>query len=187
MIYAGVGSREVTLGVADLMTSVAQYLATEGYTLRSGHANGSDKSFEFGCDVKNGKKEIYLPWPGFNGSMSRLVVEVDSEAYKLAKKFHPYWDNLSDGAKKLQARNGHQVLGLDLNTPADFIICWTSRGKGSGGTGQAIRIAKEFGVPVFDIGTYHKSTLDEIRRHLFNFILENKDRVKQKSSLAWSR
>ena len=32
-----------------------------------------------------------------------------------------------------------------------FVICWTKNGKGTGGTGQAIRIAKGFGIPVFDL------------------------------------
>lgn len=59
---------------------------------------------------------------------------------------------LKDGAKKLQARNSHQVLGLDLNTPSDFIICWTKGGKGIGGTGQALRIAKAYNIPIFDCG-----------------------------------
>jgi hypothetical protein len=33
-----------------------------------------------------------------------------------------------------------------------MVICWTSRGLGGGGTGQAIRIAKAHKIPVFDLG-----------------------------------
>jgi len=94
-----------------------------------------------------------LPWRGFEGSASTLIVK-DKRAFEIAEKYHPYWHNLSDGAKKLQARNSHQVLGADLNTPSDFIICWTKNGKGSGGTGQALRIAKAYDIPVFDAGKY---------------------------------
>ena len=73
---------------------------------------------------------------------------------EIAKEFHPAWDKLSPAAKKLQARNCYQVLGYDLETPSQFVVCWTPRGSGSGGTGQAIRIAKSHNIPIFDFGKY---------------------------------
>lgn len=94
-----------------------------------------------------------MPWRGFNGSDSDLIV-TSGKAFDIAEKFHPYWHNLSQGARKLQARNSHQVLGEDLKTPSRFIICWTKNGSGSGGTGQAIRIAKSNNIPVFDVGKH---------------------------------
>ena len=87
--------------------------------MRSGGAKGADKAFEIGCDNYNGQKEIYLPWKGFEGSDSNLIVK-DSKAFEI------------DGTRKLQARNSHQVLGLDLNTPTKFVICWTKNGKDQG-------------------------------------------------------
>jgi len=83
----------------------------------------------------------------------------------IAAIYHPYWNNLSYGAKKLLARNVYQVLGYDLQTPSSFIVCWTKDGKGSGGTGQAIRIAKAYGIPVFDYGGY-----DEVEERLDEYI-----------------
>jgi hypothetical protein len=50
------------------------------------------------------------------------------------------------------ARNSFQVLGEDLETPATCVICWTPGGKGDGGTGQALRIARHYDVPIIDIG-----------------------------------
>ena len=70
---------------------------------------------------------------------------------KLASEFHPAWDYLSYGARKLHARNGYQVLGEDLKTPVDFVICWTPGGKEQGGTAQAIRIAKFNSIKVFNL------------------------------------
>ncbi|HRY03076.1 MAG TPA: hypothetical protein P5256_08115, partial [Beijerinckiaceae bacterium] len=32
-----------------------------------------------------------------------------------------------------------------------FVICWTKDARGGGGTGQAIRLARAHGVPVFDL------------------------------------
>lgn len=151
--YAGIGSRETPQEVLDSFMRIARYLANEGYTLRSGGAEGADLAFEKGCDMSNGYKEIYLPWKGFNGSKSNIVVS-EGKAFEIAAKYHPYWHNLKDGAKKLQARNSHQVLGKDLNTPSSFIICWTKGGKDVGGTAQAIRIARDNGIRVFNAGGY---------------------------------
>ena len=49
------------------------------------------------------------------------------------------------------ARNMHQVLGLTLDVPTDFIVCWTPDGKASGGTGQALRVAKDFSIPIYNL------------------------------------
>jgi len=168
--YAGIGSRETPNEILKLFEKVGKFLAKKGFILRSGGAGGSDQAFENGNDLVNGKKEIYLPWRNFEGSDSKLVVN-DVKAYKLAEKFHPYWHNLSQGAKKLQARNGHQILGWDLNTPSNFVICWTEKGKGKGGTGQGLRIAKAYEIPVFDAGRF--DNIDEIRLTLKEFLIQN--------------
>ena len=90
------------------------------------------------------------------------------KAFEIAAKFHPAWDKLSQGAQKLHARNCHQVLGKDLKTLSSFIICYTSKGNGSGGTGQALRIAKAYNVPIFDCGLH--SNILECRKELNKFI-----------------
>lgn len=169
MYYTGIGSRETPIEIQKLFINVGRYLAKKKLILRSGGANGADQAFEKGCDLVSGKKEIYLPWAGFENSNSKLIVK-DKKAFEIAEQFHPYWHNLSEGAKKLQARNSHQILGQDLKTPSRFVICWTKKGKGQGGTGQAIRIAKYYDVPVFDAGKY--KGIEEIRTELKKFLKE---------------
>lgn len=149
--YAGIGSRETPKEMLEHFDYIASVLANKEFTLRSGGAKGADSAFENGCDRVKGLKEIFLPWRGFENSTSQLY-NVSNEAMKIAATYHPYWYNLSQGAQKLQARNSYQVLGYDLNTPSNFVICYTKGGKGSGGTGQAIRIAKANNIPVFDFG-----------------------------------
>ena len=151
--YAGIGSRETPPTIQALMGQMARHLAQKGYVLRSGGAGGADTAFEVGCNAVKGSKEIYLPWPKFQDSDSQLILK-DKKAEEIAEKFHPYWHNLSQGARKLQARNSHQVLGEDLETPSAFVICYTAGGKKKGGTGQAIRIAEAYNIPVFDCGFY---------------------------------
>lgn len=169
--YAGIGSRETPKEVLDLFIIVGKFLAQKGLTLRSGHAQGADQAFEIGCDKIKGKKEIYLPWKRFENSDSNLIVSKE-KAFEIGAKFHPAWDRLTDGARKLQARNSHQILGEELCEPSDFVICWTKNGKGSGGTGQAIRIAKHYNVPVFDAGRYEN--IEDVKQELKLFLLDHK-------------
>jgi hypothetical protein len=37
--------------------------------------------------------------------------------------------------------------------PSRFVLCWTPEGSGSGGTGQALRIARHYGVQIIDAGS----------------------------------
>lgn len=165
--YAGIGSRETPGDVLAELSIVAELLAKKDFVLRSGHAPGADKAFEEGCDKFNGKKEIFLPWWGFEGSDSKLY-KVSNDAFEIASKFHPRWDVIaSNGAKKLLARDVYQVLGLDLKTYSDFIVCYTNKGLGYGGTGQALRIAKGYNIPIFDFGSKEsKEKFYDLLNHL---------------------
>jgi hypothetical protein len=157
--YAGIGSRKTPPEVLALMSALAAKLATLGWRLRSGSADGADSAFERGADsVDPTLKEVFLPWDGFNGRKSdgvstlRFTGAVEREAMEIAREAHPAWWNLSQGARRLHTRNVGQVLGPNLDAPSGFVVCWTERGAGKGGTGQAIRIATSRGVPVFDLG-----------------------------------
>lgn len=150
--YTGIGSRETPLEILGLMATIGLRLADHRYTLRSGGADGADSAFARGCASGNGRSEIYLPWVGFNSVQTGIVPTEWGPALALAEQFHPAWDRCSSGARKLHARNGFQVLGLDLATPSRFVMCWTRGGLGGGGTGQAIRIARSKNIPVYDLG-----------------------------------
>lgn len=164
--YAGIGSRETPVNILGIITAFANKLAKAGFILRSGGADGADKAFEKGCDICSGKKEIYLPWKKFNENNSSLYLPYDiyqcnTKAIKLANKYHPNWDNLSLGAKKMMIRNSHQIFGLEMNSPVNFVVCWTKDGKDTGGTGQAIRMANNNNIPVYNL--FHKDILNKIK------------------------
>ena len=46
------------------------------------------------------------------------------------------------------ARNSYQVLGLKLDLPVQFIICYTD---GNGGTQQALRIANHYNIKIINL------------------------------------
>lgn len=148
--YAGIGSRETPADIMEIMSGFAVMAESLGWTLRSGAASGADSAFEAGVtDPK--MKEIYLPWARFNNHMSKLCPPSEL-AFTAASLVHPVWNTLTDTAKKFHARNSHQMLGIDMDNPVKFVICWTENGKYIGGTSQATRMADMLGVPVFNLG-----------------------------------
>lgn len=169
--YAGIGSRETPDDVLDVMFRIGRTLARNGFTLRSGGADGADTAFEQGAvstqhSGATAGTEIFLPWKGFNKRNFGIVPfenMLEAEAYNIAAKFHPAWDKCSVSVQKMHMRNVAQVLGADLKSPSKFIVCWTINGQGGGGTGQALRIAKAWGVPIFDLGLPDRTdTLDKL-------------------------
>ena len=148
--YAGIGSRSTPLRMQRFMTKVATWMESQGWTLRSGGAEAADSAFESGVHMDE-DKQIFLPWRGFNGNNSPRY-SVGEDAMKVMRQFHPAPFRLSQGAAKLHGRNSYQVLGPDLQTHSKVVICWTEGGLGQGGTGQAIRIARFHGIPVYDLG-----------------------------------
>ena len=148
MNYTGIGARKTPSDVLSTMTSIATLLDRQGYTFRSGAADGADSAFEAGVSLIT--PEIYLPCANFNKSASSFT-SPKKEAYLISEKYHPAWNRLSPAAKKLMARNVHQIIGWDMRTLSDFVVCWTADGKASGGTGQALRIAKDCNIPIYNL------------------------------------
>lgn len=169
--YAGIGSRTIPAKVSYEMTKLAIELDAMGYTLRSGNATGSDQAFASGAT----KAQIWLPWRDFEKEFQnehpehryRLVGtphcpgDDDPEAWDSVEKFHPNFDNmhkLCEGREagkyytflKFMSRNYRQVRGLG-EPDSEFVVCWTHDGTAVGGTGQAIRIANHYDIPVFNM------------------------------------
>lgn len=153
MKYAGLGSRETPEDIIELFVKIGKELAERKYTLRSGGAEGADSAFEEGAILANGKTEIFIPWSGFNGSKSTLI-GATPKALKLASTLHPAWDKCSKWARVLHGRNCYQILGLKLNDPVDFLICYTEKGLIQGGTSTAIRLAMKHNIQIYNFGVY---------------------------------
>ena len=154
--YTGIGSRKTPQDIIYQMEDIAKYLCSSGYTLRSGGAQGADAAFERGADEACSRKEIFLPSD-----------EIPDEAFEIAALHHPTWGGLPPFVKRLHSRNVQQVLGKNLDLQSKFVICWTPDGaesvttKETGGTGQAIRIANAYNVPVYNLA--NEGRFDEIK------------------------
>ena len=90
-----------------------------------------------------------------------------SETERIASEVHPAWDRCNEWARGMHSRNCHQILGYDLKSPVDAVICWTPNGAVVGGTSTAIRISMKYNIPVFNLGVSDKkSVLNDIKNFL---------------------
>lgn len=203
--YAGIGSRNISSEISRVKMEFAYCMTIMGLKLYSGGADGSDTSYEVGAKAaydelsklhpehyNSGEYQhamtIFLPWSGFNGRCSGngYTSVIHSGAEKLTRSYHKGWDYLSQGAKKMMERNSMQVLSDTLNSPVRFVSAFTSDGvktgaetsSKTGGTGQAIRIASDYGVPVYNMGNskdldkakewIEKTVFDIFKKHHIN-------------------
>ena len=182
--YTGIGARKTPEVILIIFQSFANWFSTNGYILRSGGALGADYAFEIGCDHAAGRKEIFLPWQGYNNSKSELYY-IPSEAFEIAADIYgSTWNYLKPSVKNLMARNMLQIMGIGLDEASAFVICWTpdgcsthkSRTKQTGGTGQAIAYADEMGIPVFNI--QDKKQMAAVCDFVDNIELEKNDETK---------
>ena len=155
--YAGLGSRKTPNDILIVMEKTAEVLAESNHLLRTGACKGADQAFVKGAINANGNFKLYLPWENYEKQWVDSVREYhcivktlnskwDGMAYYSVNKYHPASEKLSEGGIKLHARNYLIVKFVD------FIICWTPNGKVTGGTGQALRIAKTENIPVYNLG-----------------------------------
>ena len=90
-----------------------------------------------------------------------------SETERIASEVHPAWDRCNEWARGMHSRNCHQILGYDLQSPVDAVICWTPNGNIQGGTRTALMIALKYNIPVFNLGCADKdAVLQEIKSFL---------------------
>lgn len=169
-LWAGIGSRETPDDICELMTDFSRLMSSKGdWMLQSGAAPGADTAFEIGMHPD--RKIIYIPWNGFQkrkvDNKTFWIPPVTKFSLSLVEKYHHDHRKLSNGAFKLMNRNCYQVLGYNLQTPVNFVICWTKGGQRIGGTSFAWAIADAYKIPVYNLGD--EETLTRIRNRVRDF------------------
>ena len=90
-----------------------------------------------------------------------------AETERIASEVHPAWDKCNEWARGMHSRNCHQILGYDLQSPVDAVVCWTPNGKMVGGSRTALMIAMREGIPIFNLGRPDKdAVVQEIKSFL---------------------
>lgn len=161
--YTMIGSRSTPTEVCKTLREIAKELYLIRYHGRSGGAKGADQAMEDGHTIgviENAS--IYLPWDNFNGKSSIKRGYINStklitydRAKEIASGVHPAWDKCKRGVQALHTRNVFQILGSSLKAPSDFVICYAeptgTKGYVKGGTGTAVKIAIDNGIPVYNL------------------------------------
>lgn len=151
---AGVGWRYTPNNILTIMSYCARIIHAEGKILRSGGAIGPDEVMagEFPSD----RKEIFT-----------VDSDIPEWAFDSVDFFHPNPSACKGKVRRLMARNAMILLGENRDEPVDYVVCYTLNGKTVGGTGQSIRIADHYDIPLFNLGD--KETL----RNILTYLLEH--------------
>jgi len=167
MIIAGIGSRETPITIIEEMIKIGYWCKENKFRVRSGHADGADYAFELGAEEYC---DVYLPWKGFNDKLISVgqnlypndIIDIKSKLDKITNLIHPNPSSLTSGARLLMNRNVCQILGITVDDPVKYVVCWTADGGFTGGTGQALRIALKCDIPIFNMYYIRYSTYEKI-------------------------
>lgn len=154
LTYCGVGSRSTPSYILTYMRRIAKRLEHQLFTLYTGGADGADTAFLAGTQIY----KVFMPSHIHNQRISNRLDFIDcsdfpnwEEAVQTVYKYHPNPSTLNNFGISLMARNAYCVLGEDLKSPVDFVLCWTPNGRDIGGTSQALRIARDYNIPIFNL------------------------------------
>lgn len=147
--YSGIGSRKTPQKYLRMFENLADELDKNDYVLRSGGAKGADESFK----QNSSNFVIFRPYDYYLGNIRQLyepelLEEADSILAGVLDSDH--YTNIkkkSDYVYRLQLRNVFIILGEDLSTFSDFVICYSP---GSGGTQTGIKVAEKYKIPVYN-------------------------------------
>lgn len=177
--YTGVGSRKTPWYICNIMTTLASILESQNFILRSGGAEGADQAFEKGVSNPDNKMS-FLEQALFveNGKNILYLKEQIQEAriYIFNNNIHSIWLRLPEKHKSMHTRNIFQVLGLDMNEPSKFTVCWTpdkakklnDTSRKTGGTGTAIGTSSHNNIPVYNLAC--KDDLNKILNYIYKKI-----------------
>ena len=188
---AGIGHHTGTPEhILNLLTDICYQLAMNNGQLHTGNAKECDQACHLGfhnaiaaglADVQS--FQSFLPYLSYQKEFreSHYGVyhtpetqgeDLQKQAEAIAKTVHPAWDNLSFFSRGMHIRNVYQAKGQDLNSPVDFVLCYTRDGASTGsetsintgGSATCIKVASAMGKPVFNLGK--AGALEEFKKFM---------------------
>lgn len=167
--FTVIGSRGIrTTDIKDFVETAQRIHNTGKALFRSGHAMGCDYLAEVALALNGAtfdeKHEIYLPYAGFNkGDSETTPWHIDAsqlpnyeEATTMTREAVPFFAKLTDFGRQAYIRNTYQVLGQDLRTPSQAVVCWAEWRDEQhrwvkGGTSAAVNLARQHNIPVINL------------------------------------
>jgi len=135
---AFIGSRAAPPQVLATGRCLARIVHRAGYALVSGGAAGFDT-------VVDGIPGVIVYPPGH-----KQHTPAHDKAMDIVLSLHPAPDRARKYGRYL-ARDVFIITGDAFDALVWAVVCWTPDGKDSGGTGNGIRVANHYNVPVFNL------------------------------------
>lgn len=152
LIYAGLAARTTPSVVQEILTQIVARLDAEGLVLRTGDRCGGQRAMRDGARGA-ATRIMRLDCDAGLAAASRRTARqlLDYSHFRC----HP--DRLPNASFDELGRTVRIVLGVEMNDPVAFLLCWTKRRKRGrkkvrhGDTAFARTVARASGVPVFDL------------------------------------
>lgn len=147
------------------LLNAVKYLSKQGFTYRAWYAGddylGTALTAGF-TEHQGANVEWYIPWKKYNEKVPNPTSKVNTElAYQLVRGCHKGWDKLPPAVRAICARDIEVFLSKDGKHPLTFILIYTPDGieelpekpdfKVLGQLSFILRVAKDLGIPVFNI------------------------------------
>lgn len=146
-----VGTRSPPNDISHLANTIGSILSNNGCINRTGGAIGMDSDFAKLYNIS--LIENYRHKSDQIGCINVFELDNIDIAIELISQIVPHYDFLSEEDKQLHIRNCYQVLGKDLKTPSDVLICYCKviGGKPIGGTATAITLARKHNIKIYNL------------------------------------
>lgn len=129
---------------------IVQTLNKKEYTIRIQDFKGTKEIISFANN-----KEVYsFQGGGKYKSINPFKLKTDYSARRIAAKFTNSWGYLNQIMRRVYTLNVFLLLGKELDTPSELLICSTPDGSISNTTGvlkHTIDVATSCGIKVYDV------------------------------------
>lgn len=173
--YTVAGSRKTPVAVLETMRQVAKALDYSGYVLRTCASHGPGLIAYGASQEATGLGQRWVPWLGFDGHFESIHLP-DREHFRLAQALRNDWHILPNATQAMKACNVAELLGVGLDQPSRFLLCYSACAaqspqeltRHSGATGELIRLADYLEIPVVNFAR------DDALQRLYTLKNQNK-------------
>ncbi|QFR56130.1 hypothetical protein CPT_Muldoon_179 [Serratia phage Muldoon] len=156
-----IGSRETPKEIYPLIHAMGKWFSGKGIISYSGGAPGPDE--EFLRFYNKAYTRVIIPYNGFNNHDTSqegvflwddLSNQAKIKSIIKARSVTSYYSGCKPIVQKLFSRNAMQILGLECTDPVDAVFFYAPEskfGKVSGGTRVAVEIARNHGIPTYNL------------------------------------
>ena len=138
---------------------IAKSLLDKGYIFRY-NGDSNNELFKKIIMYKPNNIEIYLPWKKFNKDVSATLNKPYDQAFHHAAHYHKGYKKLPPVARFFLARDIHCILGKNLKSPINMLLCYSPDGvetrdkiefKTTGNVSFPISVCHDINIPIFNL------------------------------------